>query len=325
VIVLIADKFEKLGVDGIKALGCTTVYEPELGTERLAGAIEQHKPAVVVVRSTKVPAAVIERAGAAGVKLIIRAGAGVDNIDMAAATKASIRVSNCPGMNAIAVAELTMGLIIALDRRIVDQTNAIREGQWNKKEFAKGRGLKGMTLGVLGTGAIGAAVVKRALAFDMKVIAWSRGLSGEDAARMGVEFAGHDREDLPKVVSRCDVVTVHLASTPETKKIIDKSVFSAMKKGAYFINTSRGTVVDEAALREAMQTNGIRAGLDVYDNQPAETSAPFECPTSKLANFVGTHHCGASTDQAQNAVAEETVRLVSVFKSSGRAENCVNP
>lgn len=324
-IVLIADKFEKAGVEGIKSLGCTTVYEPDLGTEKLPEALERNKPTVLVVRSTKVPAPVVTVAAASGVKVIIRAGAGVDNIDVAAATKAGVKVCNCPGMNAVAVAEVAMGLLISCDRRIPDQCAELKAGRWDKKGFGKAKGLKGLTLGVVGVGSIGAEMIKRAKAFDMKVVAWSRSLTPEKAAAMGVEFGGTDKAALLKLAARSDAISVHVAATPDTKKLCDKAFFDAMKPGAYFVNTSRGSTVDEAALREAVAAKGIRAGLDVYENQPAEAQGAFETPTSKVPGIYTTHHCGASTDQAQNAVADETVRIVKVYMETGKVENCVNP
>lgn len=325
--VLIADKFEKAGLEGLAALGAEVINIPGLGTEKLGPALAEHQPKVLVVRSTKVPAATI--AQARGLSLIIRAGAGVDNIDVAAASAAAIKVCNCPGMNAIAVAELTFALLLACDRRIVDQTLLLREGKWNKKEFGKtgvggAKGLKGMTLGVVGVGAIGQEVITRANAFGMHTIAWSRGITQQHAAALKVELGGTDHDDLVNLCRRADAVSVHLPLVDSTRKLFDKSLFDAMKPGAYFINTSRGGIVDEAALRDAVRTKGLRVGLDVFENQPAEAEAAFASETVKLPGVYGTHHSGASTDQAQLAVAEETVRIVKTFMASGRVLNCVN-
>ncbi len=320
--VLIADKFEKSGIDALKDMGCDVINEPGATPETLADLLASHAPEVLVVRSTKVKKPAIEKAES--VKLIVRAGAGVDNIDLDAATAKGIAVCNCPGMNSDAVAELTMGLLLALDRRIVDQTQELRAGKWNKKEYGKSRGLRGRTLGIVGVGAIGAGVVKRARAFGMQVIAWSRSLSPEKALDIQARYGGNDRAGLLDMLKDCDAVSVHVAATPDTKGMCDAEFFGAMKKGAYFINTSRGSVVDEAALRKAVQEKGIRAGLDVYDCQPGEPEGGFESETIKLPGVYGTHHCGASTDQAQMAVADETVRIIRIFKESGGIENCVN-
>lgn len=320
--VLIADKFEKAGIDGLKALGCAVLNEPGAGADGLGAALAAHTPDALVVRSSKVPAAAI--AGARGLKLIVRAGSGVDNVDVPAATAAGIAVCNCPGMNAVAVAELTLGLLLCCDRRIPDQTIDARAGRWNKKEYAKARGLKGLTLGVVGVGAIGRAVIKRAVAFEMRVLAWSRGITREHAHDLGAEWGGTDTPALHALAAKCDAISVHLPATDSTKKLIGREFLAAMKPGAYLVNTSRGSLVDEAELREAIAAKGIRAALDVYESQPAATEGAWDCPTAKLPWTVCTHHAGASTDQAQAAVADEVVRIVRVFRDTGRAENCVN-
>jgi D-3-phosphoglycerate dehydrogenase len=253
----------------------------------------------------------------------------VDNIDVGAATSKGIKVCNCPGMNAVAVAELTMALLLCCDRRVPDQCEQMRSGRWNKKEFSKtgpggSRGLRGMTLGVVGVGAIGQEVIKRAVAFGMNVVVWSRGITPQHASALNCEFGGTDTPALLALAARADAISVHLPLADTTKRLFNKTFFDAMRPGAYFINTSRGGIVDEAALRDAITAKGLRAGLDVYENQPGEAEAPFDSATAKLPGVYTTHHIGASTDQAQNAVAEETVRIVRVWKTEGRAINCVN-
>ncbi|MGD9790992.1 MAG: NAD(P)-dependent oxidoreductase [Phycisphaerales bacterium] len=317
--VLVADKFEAAGLEGLKALGATVEYHPGLGTEKLPGAITEHAPEILVVRSTKVPAGVT--AEAKGLRVIVRAGSGVDNIDVAAARSRGIKVCNCPGMNAVAVAELAFGLILACDRRIPDQCVAAREGKWNKKEFSKARGLKGTTLAVVGVGAIGQEVITRGVAFGMRVIAWSRSITEQHARALGCEFGGTDTPALHALAKQADVVSVHLPLADSTKHLFGTEFFGCMKPGAIFVNTSRGPIVDEAALRSAIQSKGIRAGLDVYEDQPSATEGAWSSATVKLPGVVSTHHCGASTDQAQMAVALEVVRIVRIFKESGRVEH----
>lgn len=315
--VLIADKFEQSGRDGLRAIGCEISFQPDLKDEALVEAIGTRKPDVLVVRGTKVT----EQMLAAGpLKLIVRAGAGYNTIDVAAASRRGIYVSNCPGKNSIAVAELAFALILALDRRVADNVIALRAGQWNKKEFSKARGLFGRTLGLVGLGKIGQEMIPRARAFGMPVVAWSRSLTNEKAAELGVE-----RKDSPLDVAReADIVSVHVALKPDTRMLIGPGFFVEMRDGAYFINTSRGEVVDQNALVEAIRTKGIRAGLDVFAIEPTSAVADFTDPIAKEASVYGTHHVGASTDQAQEAIAAETVRIIQSFKETGQVPNVVN-
>ncbi|HYY96522.1 MAG TPA: 3-phosphoglycerate dehydrogenase family protein [Pyrinomonadaceae bacterium] len=315
--VLIADKFEQSGRDRLDAAGCEFSYQPDVKDETLVEAIRAYQPDALVVRSTKVTEQMLD---AGALKLIVRAGAGYNTIDVAAASRRGVYVSNCPGKNAVAVAELAFALILALDRRIADNVIQLREGKWNKKEFSKARGLLGRTLGLVGTGQIGREVAARARAFGMRVVAWSRSLTDELAAELGVER----RESLRDVAREADVVSVHVALKPETRGLINSDFFGAMREGAYFINTSRGDVVDQDALRRAMREKGIRAGLDVYASEPAGGAGEFTDDIAREPNLYGTHHIGASTDQAQEAIAAETVRIIETFKETGRVPNVVN-
>ena len=315
--VLIADKFEQSGRDGLLALGCEISYQPDLKDDALVKAVRKESPDVLVVRGTKVTEPMLE---AGPVKLVVRAGAGYNTIDVAAASKRGIYVSNCPGKNSIAVAELAFALILALDRRIADNVIALRRGEWNKKEFSKARGLFGRTLGLIGVGKIGQEMIPRARAFGMPVIAWSRSLTLERAALFGVEL----KESPNAVAAAADVVSVHLALNPETKNLLGTDFFSSMRPGAYFINTARGEVVDQSALVGAMKNRGIRAGLDVYALEPTSATGEFHDDIVKEEGLYGTHHIGASTDQAQEAIAAETVRIVKEFKETGKVPNVVN-
>jgi D-3-phosphoglycerate dehydrogenase len=315
--VLIADKFEQSGRDRLDAAGCEFSYQPDVKDETLVEAIRAYQPDALVVRSTKVTEQMLD---AGALKLIVRAGAGYNTIDVAAASRRGVYVSNCPGKNSVAVAELAFALILALDRRIADNVIQLREGRWNKKEFSKARGLLGRTLGLVGTGQIGREVATRARAFGMRVIAWSRSLTEELAAELGVER----RESLLDVAREADVVSVHVALKPETRGLINSDFFGAMREGAYFINTSRGDVVEQDALRRAMREKGIRAGLDVYASEPAGGVGEFTDDIAHEPNLYGTHHIGASTDQAQEAIAAETVRIIETFKETGRVPNVVN-
>ena len=315
--VLIADKFEQSGQDGLAAIGCEVSFQPDLKDEALVEAIGSLRPDVLVVRGTKVTEAMLD---AGALKLVVRAGAGYNTIDVAAASRRGIYVSNCPGKNSIAVAELAFALILALDRRIADNVISLRRGEWNKKGFSKAKGLYGRTLGLIGTGQIGQEMIPRAAAFGMKVVAWSRSLTGERAAALDIE-----RLDSPQAVARVsDVVSVHLALSPETRFLVGADVFNSMKEGAIFINTARGEVVDQAALAAAIRSRGIRAGLDVFAVEPTSATGEFADEIVKEENLYGTHHIGASTDQAQEAIAAETVRIIQSFKETGIVPNVVN-
>ena len=315
--VLIADKFEQSGRDGLQAIGCDVSYQPDLKDESLVAAIGAESPDVLVVRGTKVTEPMLD---AGPIKLVVRAGAGYNTIDVAAASKRGIYVSNCPGKNSIAVAELAFALILALDRRIVENVVMLRQGQWNKKEFSKARGLFGRTLGLIGLGKIGQEMIPRARAFGMPVVAWSRSLTPERAAALGVEYKATPKE----VAAAADIVSVHTALNSDTREAINGEIFSAMRPGSYFINTARGEVVDQNALIEAMKNRGIRAGLDVFAIEPSSAVAEFKDPIGKEEHLYGTHHVGASTDQAQEAIADETVRIVREFKDTGKVPNVIN-
>jgi len=315
--ILIADKFEDSGRNGLQALGCEVFYQPDLKDEVFVEAIRKERPDVLIVRGTKVTEPMLD---AGPVKLIVRAGAGYNTIDVAAASQRGIYVSNCPGKNSIAVAELAFALILALDRRIPENVITLRRGEWNKKEFSKARGLFGRTLGLIGVGKIGQEMIPRARAFGMPVVAWSRSLTPERAAALEVEY----KDSALEVARASDIVSVHLALMPETRGLIGAEFFGAMREGSYFINTARGDVVDQPALVQAMKSRGIRAGLDVFAVEPTTSSGDFRDEIVKEANLYGTHHIGASTDQAQEAIAAETVRIVQEFKETGKVPNVVN-
>ena len=322
--VLVADKFEQSGLDGLKAAGCDVIYQPDLADQGLSDAIRTCGADVLVVRSTKVTEPMLD---AGNLSLIVRAGAGVNTIDVGAASRRGIYVSNCPGKNSIAVAELAFGLVLALDRRIPDNVAELRAGKWNKKEYSKAKGLYGRTLGLLGFGSIGQEMARRAHAFGMPVLVWSRRFI--DKGAVALEELPGDLEisviNTPEeVAERADVLSVHLALTKETRNFVNADLLGRMKKGAFFVNTARGEVVDYAALAHAVQTNGIRVALDVYAAEPSAATADFSDPIVSMPNVYGTHHIGASTDQAQEAIAGESVRIIRTFAETGKVPNVVN-
>jgi D-3-phosphoglycerate dehydrogenase len=315
--VLVADKFEDSGRRGLAEIGCDVVYEPDASGDDLLAALERTEADVLVVRSTKVTRPMLERGK---LSLVVRAGAGTNTIDVEAASERGIWVANCPGKNAVAVAELTFALLLALDRHVVDAASDLRGGKWNKKEYGKARGLYGRTFGVVGTGMIGREVIARAKAFGMSVVAWSRRLDDQTAAELDVARL----RSITEVAAAADVLSVHLALTSETRGLIGDGVFASMKNGAYFLNTSRAEIVDQAALERAVKERGIRAGLDVFAEEPSGATGAVSAPVFALPGVIGTHHVGASTDQAQEAIATETVRVVELFKKAGRPANVVN-
>jgi D-3-phosphoglycerate dehydrogenase len=313
--VLILDKLSANAVRGLEELGLNVEVRTDLDAASLPGAIGLAD--ILIVRSTKVTTATIQ--AATRLSLIIRAGAGVDTIDMTTASERGIYVANCPGKNTAAVAELAIGLLVAADRRIVDATVALRNGAWRKKEFGKARGLAGRTLGILGFGAIGKAVAERAAGLGMKVVVWSRSLTPEAAEAQGVGYTSSPKE----LAAVCDAVSIHLALTPETKHIVGPKFLDALRPGAILINTSRGPLVDTSALRAAIAAKGLRVGLDVFENEPVGAEADWT--DKELASLVTcTPHIGASTDQATEAVADEVVRIVELFVRTGRPAGTVN-
>ena len=331
--VLIADTFESSGIEGLKAAGCEVVYEPDLKDDRLSAAIESSGADVLIVRGTTVTTRMLD---SGRLSLIVRAGAGYNTIDVAGASTRGIYVSNCPGKNAIAVAELAFALILALDRRVPENVAELRAGKWNKKEFSKARGLYGRTLGLLGAGSVGQEMIRRAAGFGMNVVLWSRRYEGEnrpmteqEARDLNLESALRTvRIDLAPtpgdVAARADILSVHLALGPGTKGLVNATLLDRLKPGAIFVNTARGDVVDYQALAAAARNKAIRVGLDVFANEPGSPVADFHDELVSLPGVYGTHHIGASTDQAQDAIAAETVRIVRSYKETGSVPNVVN-
>jgi D-3-phosphoglycerate dehydrogenase len=330
--VLIAGAFEQSGQDGLIALGLETIYRPELTGPSLTDALAALAPDVLIVRGTRVTADMMTP----GLKLIVRAGAGINTIDVEAATAKGILVANCPGKNAIAVAELTMALLLAVDRRIPENVAALRAGVWNKKGFSEAPGVFGRTLGVLGAGPIAVEVIRRAASFGMRVVVWSRRFDGQDrempdevVRQLGLDVArGQTTITLAPsaraVAERCDVLSVHLALNADTRGCVGAEVLGALRPGACFINTARGEVVDAEALRRAIDEQQLRVALDVFAIEPATSTGVFADPVVHQPGVYGTHHIGASTTQAQEAVAAETVRIVKSFITTGQAPNTVN-
>jgi D-3-phosphoglycerate dehydrogenase len=317
---LIADKLHPKAIEELKTLPLEVVYEPELTKESLETKLGG--VGILVVRSTEVTATAI--AGAKHLNLIVRAGASYNSIDVRAASRSGIYVANCPGKNASAVAELVLGMMVALDRRVPDAVASLRAGKWERQEYGKAEGLHGKTLGVAGMGAIGREVALRAKSFGLNVIAWSRSLTPSRANDLGVVYA----PSIDELAAKSHAITLHLALVERTRHIVNRRVIGLLQDRATVINMARADLVDMEALTEAVETRGIRVGLDVYTNEPRGTKA-FPTPelfrsTASGGVIYGTPHIAAATDQAQLAIASETVRVIRSFLHEGTVPNVVN-
>lgn len=319
--ILCADSLPEHLLQPLRDQGHDVAVEPGLDAESLPARLAHDTVEVLVVRSTKVTEAAFAASGSLG--LVVRAGAGTDNIDKDAASSRGIYVSNVPGQNAIAVAELAMGLLLAIDRHIAVGTADLRAGAWNKKTYSKADGILGKTLAIVGLGEIGFALAERAVAFGMTVTAL-RKTERSSEARSRIRASGIrlvDDED--ELLSTADVVSLHVPRAENTVGMVNRDFLSRMQTGAILLNTARGDLIDPDALIEAMDGRGIRAGLDVWPNEPAGGARDWTSPLSTHPNVVGSHHIGASTTQAQTAIAAGTIAVIEAYLR-GRVSNCVN-
>jgi len=316
--ILIADKFEAAGIEELKKLADEVTCEPELKEAALTKRLAEFEPTVLIVRSTKVQPE--QLAAGKQLKLVIRAGSGYDTIDTATAKEKGVKVANCPGMNSVAVAELAMGHLINLDRRIADNVADLRAHTWDKKGYSKARGLKNSKLGIVGMGRIGTEIAKRALAFDMHVM-WFDVV----ADLKPLDHPNCQRVDLDTLFREADYITLHVPGTGDTKHLVNAERLATMQPHACLINTSRASVIDEDALIAALKEGRIRAAaVDVYANEPAADAKAITSPLADVPQVYGTHHIGASTQQAQLAVADEAVNIVREFNSTGTVLHWVN-
>jgi len=316
--ILLADSFEQTGLDALASSGFDLDYRPELQSTDLAGAVTEAD--VLVVRSTRVEADVFAQPGP--LSLVVRAGAGTNTIDTAAAAQRAVFVANVPGKNSVAVAELTMGLILALDRRIADNVAEARSGRWNKLGFSESDGLMGKTLGIIGLGQIGLAVAERAAAFGMRtlVVAKDRDqLTKERMKAASVETV----PDQATLLRLSDIVSIHVPGSAQTRNLVDSDFLAQLAQGAILINTSRGDVVDEAALLAVIDEKGLRVGIDVFADEPAAGAGDFDSALVRHPRVYTTHHIGASTAQAQEAIAAEVVAMIRDYEQ-GVVRNVVN-
>ena len=314
--VLVADRFSDDARATLAADGFDVAYTPDARGDTLTAAIADTQADVLVVRSTRVDADMLR---ASRLKLVIRAGAGFNTIDVTTAKSMGIYVANCPGKNSNAVVEIAFGLIIALDRQIAANVADLQRGAWRKAAYSSARGLAGSTFGLVGVGRIGRAMIPIAKAFGMSVTGWSRSLTDDIADELGIA-----RKETPADVAQsADIVSVHVSLNDDTRQMAGRDFFAAMREGAIFINTSRAEVVDEAALAWAVRERGIKAGLDVFEGEPPSGTGSIDNPLFSLDGVIGTHHIGGQTSEAQRAIANETVRIIREYRATGTPPNLV--
>ena len=317
---MVADLFSPEGIEEMKKMGHEVIYQPKVVGAEFVKLMADVKPVVLVVRSKKVTKEVID--ADPKLEFVIRAGAGFDTIDVDYCSAKGIYVSNCPGKNSIAVAELAMGLIISVDRRLAENDKLLKEGKWEKGLFAECIGLKGRTLGLLGIGNIGKEVCKRCLAFDMKVIAWDSFFTKEEMAAMGAVKV----ETVQDIAKNADIISIHLPAIKGiTVNMINKEFLNLMKPETVFINTSRANlVVEDDVLERLEKVKGFWYAADVFSNEPADKKAAYDHKLAKHPKVVGTHHIGASTKEAETAIGIEAVRMVKEYGATKKVNNCVN-
>ncbi len=310
--ILIPDDLPQECLTVFESAGFEVIFDPNMTPEEIKAEV----PAVdgMVVRSkVKVTRDIIE--AGSRLKLIGRAGVGYDNIDVEAATERGIAVMNVPGANAVSVAELAFGMMLALSRYLVEANESTKAGKWEKKRF-KGHEIMGKTLGLVGLGKVGVEVAKRAIGFGMKVVANDPRFSAEDSAPFSVKIVSFD-----ELLEQSDFISLHLPLTDETRRLFDRETLEKCKKGVYLINCARGGIVDEKALYDAIREGHVAgAALDVFEKEP-----PADTPLRKLPNVILTPHIGASTTEAQIRVATKVARQMVDFFREDKVENVVNP
>eukprot|EP00768_Dysnectes_brevis_P006752 gnl/Dysnectes_brevis/544_a601_5378.p1 GENE.gnl/Dysnectes_brevis/544_a601_5378~~gnl/Dysnectes_brevis/544_a601_5378.p1 ORF type:complete len:330 (-),score=125.49 gnl/Dysnectes_brevis/544_a601_5378:37-1026(-) len=321
--VLVAENINR-GVEAVMTeAGLSVTWAEKISDEDMIAQI--HEFDALIVRGRKVPEAAVRNGKK--LKLIVRGGAGTSNIPKPLCTELGVAACNTPGMNANAVAELTIGSLICCDRRMPRATADLVSGQWHKKAFQKARGLRGNTMGVIGNGAIARAVINTCKALGMNVIQWSRSLTPERCEAAGVGYA----TDIYDLARRSYAISAHLPlvkkplSEGGTKSMFDATFFEAMQEGGIFVNMARGGCLVQADLVEAIKAKGLRVALDVFDPEPKNHGGDV-FPHTELASLCEcvTPHVGASTTEASIAVADECARVVMHCAHTGEIINKVN-
>jgi D-3-phosphoglycerate dehydrogenase len=311
--VLVPDSVNQSAIQILERAGLHVLAPGQMKREETLAAIAE-ADGLIIRSATRADAALIN--AAPRLKAIARAGVGVDNVDLEAATAGGIAVMNTPDGNTIATAEFAFGLMLALARHIPQAYDSMQAGKWDRKSYM-GVELRGKTLGVVGFGRIGRAVAKRALAFDMRVIASDPYIPADIAEDMGVELV-----DLDTLYAQADFITLHSVITDETREMINHGTLWKMKPGVRIINAARGALINEADLAEAIKSGQVAgAALDVYSEEPP----PAGHPLIGLPGVIDTPHLAASTDEAQVAVAVEAANLIVDALINGQYKNVVNP
>jgi D-3-phosphoglycerate dehydrogenase len=314
--VLVTDKLADEGLERLRAEpGIEVVVDTKLAKDVPALRRALAEADGIVIRSgTQLTAEVLE--GQSRLRAIVRAGVGVDNIDVAAATRRGIVVMNTPGGNTVSTAEHTLALMLALARNVAPANDSLKAGKWDRNAFT-GSQLEGKTLGVVGLGRVGLAVARRAQGFGMSVVGFDPFLSAEKAHELGIESV----QRLDDLWPRCDFLTLHTPMSAETRNIVDAAAIARMKPSVRIINCARGGLIDEAALLEALNSGKVGgAAIDVYDPEPPPAGHPLVNHPAVLV----TPHLGASTEEAQVSVAVEAARLLSDFLGRGQVRFAVN-
>jgi D-3-phosphoglycerate dehydrogenase len=313
--IFVACELPEGALESLRSLAVEVHYRPNATTaelrEKLTGV------GLLIVGSTRIAPDMIARAPE--LQMIIHAGSGPGDIALEAASQQGVFVTHCPDKHAAAVAELTFGLILALDRRIVENSTAMHEGRWIRGELTDARGLAGRTLGIVGWGATGRLVARLARAFNMRVLAWSPAMTPETSPDLAVEFCNWPRE----LARECDIVTVQ-AIEGELEPLIDADFLQSMREGAYLVHVGQAGTVDEVALARAVEERHLRLALDAFTADPAGETGRFRCRLCDLPGVIGTQHIAELTEQARLATADEVVRVVQAFVVSGEVENCLN-
>jgi D-3-phosphoglycerate dehydrogenase / 2-oxoglutarate reductase len=311
--ILISDKLGQAGLDRLAEM-------PDMSYDMITGLSKEALIEIIpeydalIIRSDTRPDADVIAAGKK-LKVIGRAGIGVDNVDIAAATAQGVLVMNTPRSNSVATAEQTMALMLAVSRHTVPAHNSVATGEWARARFV-GTELSGKTLGIIGFGYIGRLVARRAQAFEMKVVAYDPYVSAEIAEEMGVALLSLDN-----LLAQADIISLHSVVTPETANLINAETLAKMKDGVIIVNVARGKLIDEPALAEALQSGKVAAAaLDVYQKEPPEA-----CPLIGLPNVLHTPHLGASSKEAQTKVGVEMVEEVADALRGVDFRNVLNP